>query len=115
MVIGRCSSRIYERDQVIGVGSESFRRIFNSDSVPQGANRLPSEGLNFYTTAQQHRQHRGRASHQDIIFECRAFGIVRLEPLVRGDRIGKHLEMIGVASIRAAMVARCAEHAWLFV
>jgi hypothetical protein len=66
---------------------------------------LPSEGLNFYTTAQQHRQDRGRASLQDLIFECRAFGIVRLEPLVRGDRIGKHLEIIGVASIRAGAVA----------
>jgi hypothetical protein len=55
--------------------------------------------LNFYTTAQQHRQDRGRASLQDLIFECRAFGIVLLEPFVRGDWIGKHLEMIGVARI----------------
>ena len=28
-----------------------------------------------------------------------AFRIVFLEPFVRGDRIGKHLEMIGVASM----------------
>jgi hypothetical protein len=45
------------------------------------------------------RQHPGRASLQDLIFECRAFGIVLLEPFVRGDRIGKHLEMIGVANM----------------
>ena len=44
-------------------------------------------------------QGRGRASLQDLIFECRAFGIVLLKPFVRGDRIGKHLEMIGVARI----------------
>ena len=31
-------------------------------------------------------QHRGRASFQDLIFECRAFRIVLLEPFVRGDR-----------------------------
>ena len=42
----------------------------------------------------------GRAhSLQDLIFECRAFGIVLLEPFVCGDRIGKDLNMIGVARI----------------
>jgi hypothetical protein len=37
--------------------------------------------------------------HAERLFECHAFGIVLLEPFVRGDRIGKHLEMIGVASM----------------
>jgi hypothetical protein len=40
--------------------------------------------------------HRGRDSLQDLMFECSAFRIVLLEPFVRGNRIGKHLEMIGV-------------------
>jgi len=48
MVIGRCSGRIHARHQVIGVCSESFRRIFDSGSGPQGANRLRPEGLNRY-------------------------------------------------------------------
>jgi hypothetical protein len=30
------------------------------------------------------------------MFECRAFGIVLVEPFVRGNRIGKQLETIGV-------------------
>ena len=38
-----------------------------------------------------------RASLQDLIFECYAFGIVLLAPFVRSDRIGKNLEIIGVA------------------
>ena len=39
----------------------------------------------------QRHQHRGRASFQDLIFECRAFGIVLLEPFVRGDPLAKTL------------------------
>jgi hypothetical protein len=36
-------------------------------------------------------------SLQDLIFECHPFRIVLLAPFVRGDRIGKNLEIIGVA------------------
>ena len=36
-------------------------------------------------------------SLQDFIFECHPFRIVLLAPFVRGDWIGKNLEIIGVA------------------
>src|SRR5882724_5558417 len=66
---------------------------------PHPTVRSPNISQNDRPRFVQHRQHRGRASLQDLIFECQAFAIVLLEPFVRGDRIGKHLEMIGVAGM----------------
>jgi hypothetical protein len=102
MVIGNQSGRIYERDQAIGVDpnhSGEFQLRFRPsmlEPVAIGMLELLQEPP---FTLCGTRQHRGRASLQDLIFECRAFGIVLLEPFVRGDRIGKHLEMIGVANM----------------
>ncbi len=47
------------------------------------------------------RQQRSRASLRDLIFECRAFGVIFLEPYFRGVGVCKHLEMIGVTDLLA--------------
>ena len=44
-----------------------------------------------------------RASLQNLILESDAFGIVLLKALVRGDRIGKHLQMNGVARMASGI------------
>jgi len=36
---------------------------------------------------------------QHLIFECHVFGIVRLEPPVRGFGIGEGLDVIGMADV----------------
>ncbi len=47
------------------------------------------------------RQQRSRASLRDLIFECRAFGVIFLEPYFRGVGVCKHLEIIGVTDLLA--------------
>ena len=44
-----------------------------------------------------------RASLQNLILESDAFGIVLLKALVRGDRIGKHLQMKGLARMASGI------------
>jgi hypothetical protein len=50
----------------------------------------PRESFGRETCGNTHRASIGAryGSLQDLIFECRAFGIVLLEPFVRGDRVG---------------------------
>ena len=47
------------------------------------------------------RQQRSRASLRDLIFECRAFGVIFLEPYFRGVGVCEHLEMIGITDLLA--------------
>ena len=46
-------------------------------------------------------EHRCRASFQDLILECHAFGVIFLEPCFRGVDVCEYLEMIDVTDLLA--------------
>src|SRR6266849_7157895 len=58
------------------------------------------------------RQQRSRASLRDLIFECRAFGVIFLEPCFRSVCICKDLQMVGIADLLARVDIDDVCHCW---
>ena len=94
-----------DRRRRIAPGAQSKRFGF----VPRGTQSFPPAGVPGVTappglsTAQPFVRIAPRHSLQDLIFECRAFGVILLEPAVRSNLIGKDLEMVGISNLLAGV------------